>query len=401
MNIGKLAGGFITLGLVLVAIALWLRPASVEVDLAEVSYGVFERTVDDEGKTRVRDRYVVSAPVSGRLMRPELRVGDFLKVGQKLFLLYPQDPALIDRRTASALQARALAAGAALERADMELARTRTAEQLARSEALRATDLAKRGFTSEASRETAALTLAEREQARLAADRARAVAAFELNAAVAALQATTASAIPRNEEIWTIAAPVSGRVLRIPQESEVVVAMGSALIEIGDTEALEVVMEALSTDAGAIRPGNVVRMSMGATHPEVTGTVRRIEPVARTKISALGIEEQRVSVVIDLPGALDPPPGDGWRVDVSIVTETHQSVLVIPVGALLRDRSGWSVYVAAAARAELRPVDLGGRNAQRAWIRSGLASGEKVVVHPPDALQDGASIVPRKERSRH
>ena len=384
--------GVLALGGIATMLVVWLRPAPIEVEAASATLERFERTVDDEGKTRVRDRYVVSAPVAGRLLRPSVKVGDGIVAGETVLMLVPLDPTLIDRRSFAALRERSLAAQAAHERAELEVARAHTAEQLARSEWMRIADLAQRGFVSASSRDHAQWSLEEREQARRAVDRARDVAAHESAAAQSALQAAGRPPVLRDEEVWRIAAPVSGSVLRLAFDSESPVQAGSPLIEIGDTRSLEVAVEVLSAEAASIRPGQEARLDLGPLHRNITAAVHRIEPVARTRVSALGIDEQRVTVVLAFATALEPSPGDGWRVDVRIVTESHAGALTIPVGALLRDRQGWSVFVVDGSNVRLKPVELGGRGPRRAWIRSGLAPGDQVVVHPPDALQDGVAV---------
>lgn len=388
-----------TAGLALTGAALYaaLAPRTVEVDLVKARTARFERTVEEEGRTRVRDRFTVSAPVGGRLARPSLRVGDRVHAGEPILTLLPQDPTLIDRRTSASLQARAQAARATLERAKAESARARAAETLARSEASRAAGLAARGFISEATRENAELSLRESEQARIAAGHAETSAGFELNAALAALQRSARkppSAVA--EEAWTLPAPIDGQVLRLIVESEQTVGAGTPLVEIGDLGALEVIVDVLSAEAAAIRTGQAARLTLAAGAPVLTGRVRSVEPVARTKVSALGIDEQRVAVLIDLPSDLDPTPGDGWRVDASIIVDTRDDVTIVPVGALMRERGRWQVFVERGGQARLRSITLGGLNPRDAWIAAGLSPGDSVVLHPPDGLRDGSPIRPRR-----
>jgi HlyD family secretion protein len=392
----RLIVGLIAVALAGAALAAFLMPRKLEVDIATARQGTFERTVTEEGKTRVRDRFVVSAPVAGRLVRPNIKVGDSVEAGQVLLMLMPQDPALIDRRTRTALRARALAAQASLARAQAESRRADTAVTLARSEADRAYDLANRGFVSEAARENAQWTLREHEQAQLASQHAENVAAYELRAAVAALEAAGATTLGKDEDVWAITSPVKGKVLRIIQESELTVLAGSPLIELGDTRALEVVVDVLSSEAGAIQPGQLARLAYSSGEQPAEGRVRSIEPVARTRVSALGIDEQRVAVLIDLPESLPAAPGDGWRVEASIVVESRTQALMIPVGSLMRDSTGWKVFIVDHDRARLRRVELAGRNSREAWVRDGLSSTDAVVVHPADELRDGGTVRGRR-----
>lgn len=392
MKTRSIIAGTLVVGGIATALFAWLRPAPIEVEAASATVEAFERTVDDEGKTRVRNRYAVSAPVAGRLLRPDVKVGDHVAAGETVLRLVPMDPILIDRRTLASLRERSLAAQAAQERAGLEVARAQTAEALARSEWMRITDLAHRGFVSASSRDHAELTLKEREQARRAADRARDAAAHEAAAARSALLSASRPPAAREEEVWHIAAPVSGSVLRLASESESLVQAGAPLIEIGDTRSLEVVVEILSAETPSIRPGQAARLDLGPLHRNISAVVNRIEPVARTRVSALGIDEQRVTVVIDPATALEPSPGDGWRVDVRIVIDSHASALTIPVGALLRDRRGWTVFVVDGTDVRLTSVELGGLGHSRAWIRSGLTPGDQVVIHPPEALRDGIAV---------
>lgn len=371
-----------------------LRPQPIEVDLTPVRIDRFERTVEDEGRTRVKDRYLVSAPVSGRLARPTWRVGDAVRVGEVLLTILPQDPALIDRRSSASLAARAEVARAALARARAEAARARAAETLAGSEASRAADLARRGFVSESNRESAELTLREREQARVAAEHAESAAGFELSAALAALQRAglASGTASRPEEAWLVTAPVDGLVLKLLHDSEQPVLAGEPLIELGDLRSLEVVVDVLSTEASGIQAGQPVRLTLARRAAPLIGQVRRVEPVAHTKVSALGIDEQRVPVLIDLPGDPDPAPGDGWRVDAAIIVETHEAVPVLPVGALIRERGRWQVFVEQRGRVTVRPVTVGGLNPRDAWVSAGLAKDDRVVMHPPDGLRDGSPV---------
>lgn len=395
------------LGVLLASIALavlvWaLRPRPIEVDSSEVTLGRFEGVIEEEGRTRVRERFTLSAPFAARLERPTVRAGDRVRAGDPLARLWPLDAVPLDWRTRAGLSERADAAQAALERAEAELARSASTLEQARVEHARATRLAEQGFLSPAALEQARLVLAERESARTAARHAREVARHELGAAQAALlpartrasteDAQAREALRQSGGAWLLRAPTEGFVLRVMQESEAVLSAGTGVLEIGDTRALEAVIELLTQEAMALRPGMSVRLTLGAAET-IEGRIARVEPAARTKVSALGVDEQRVAVIaaFDLPeGAA--PPGDGWRVDASIVTLVRDAVPLIPVGALIRVGAGWEVFVVEAGRAQARAIKLGARNARVAWVAGGLQTGERVVVHPPDTLLDGGRV---------
>jgi len=180
-------------------------------------------------------------------------------------------------------------------------------------------------------------------------------------------------------------------------DSEQPVAAGAALAEIGDIAHLEVVVDVLSGEAAEIRPGQTARLSLARGKPALEGRVRRIEPVANTRVSALGIDEQRVPVLIDLPPTGSLMPGDGWRVDAAIVLDSLADVLVVPVGVLVRQRGRWQVFVSDGSRARARTVTLGAINAREAWIREGVSAGENLIIHPPDAVLDGGAIRVRRK----
>ncbi len=387
----------IGLGGVATAGALWLalEPAPVEVEVATVAKGRFERTVDEDGKTRVRERYLVSAPLAGRVLRIGLKAGDRVKAGEVVATLEPAAPAMIDARTERELSERLGAAQAAEARARADVERARVAVDLARSERDRSKQLAERGFTSGQALERVEREVELRQKEQKAAESEREAAAHQVGVARAALSRTQEGG--RSSRQWRLTAPVSGRVLRVVQESEATVAVGAPLVEIGDPDDLEVVVDVLTADAAGIAAGTPVRLDAGGGAAPLEGRVRRVEPAAFTKVSALGVEEQRVNVLVDVvsPRERWAGLGDGFRVDARIVVETRADALIAPVAALFRRGERSAVFVVADGRARLREVAAGPRNPTRAVIEQGLAPGEIVVVFPGDRVEDGARVAVR------
>jgi HlyD family secretion protein len=380
---------------VLVAGFAWaVRPRPVLVEAAEVRQGQFAQTVDEDGKTRVRERYVVSAPLAGQLARIRLKAGDEVKAGAVVAQLSPSAPSMIDARTAGELMERVGAAQAALAAANANLARSQAALAQARADLERQLKLEQQKFIAAAARERAELEVEVQvrsvEAARFAVDGAR----HDLAQARAALvRAQDAAARPRQGTTWPIESPVSGRVLRVLQESEAAVAVGAPLIEIADPADLEVVAEVLSTDGARIRPGAAVLIEAGG-EVRFSGWVRHVEPSAFTKISALGVEEQRVNVVIDItsPRQRWASLGDQFRVDVRITVFERADAVIAPVAALFRDGRDWAVFVVQEGRAVQRKVKVGARTSIDAWIEEGLQPGERVIVYPSDSVRDGRRV---------
>jgi HlyD family secretion protein len=381
--------------LMLAAVLVWaFRPQPVRVEAAQVRTGLFERVVEDDGKTRVRDRYVVSAPLSGRLARVQLKAGDAVKTGTVVAVLWPSAPAMIDARSHRELNERVGAAGAAVEQSRANVAREEAALEKARIDLTRLKKLQGEGFLSPSALDQAELAVRVQskslEAARFALDGAK----HDLAQARAALmRAQEGVALRRPESSWSITSPVDGRVLRVLQESEAAVTIGTPLVEVANAQDLEVVVDVLSTEATQIAVGAPVRIDAGSNRL-LPGRVRRIEPAAFTKVSALGVEEQRVNVIIDFDGAPATLQGlgDAYRVDVRIVLFARSDATIVPVAALFRRGESWATFVLDADRVRVRTVKVGGRNAQEAWIEEGLAPGDRVVVYPSDTLQDGSRI---------
>lgn len=393
----------ILLAAVLLVIALaaaWaLRPRPVIVELATATLGTLEQTVSDDGRTRVRERYVVSAPLAGRVERIQLEPGDAVQRGQTVAFLRPTAPALLDARTARELQERIRAAQARHAAARAESARALAQAEQARAELDRQARLARERFVSERALEQATFALRTAERTLEAARFAEDAAGHELQQARAALALyETGEAGSR----WPVTSPVTGAVLKVVQESEGAVALGAPLLELGDARALEAVVDVVSQEAVGIRPGMAARIELGRGVPPLAARVRRVEPAAFTKVSALGVEEQRVNVVLDFTQALDQLPtiGDGFRIEAHIVVQRVEQAVKVPVGALWRDGERWALFATEGERARRRHVELGPRNGVEAVVLSGLAAGERVVVYPSDALTDGARLDARDSTRR-
>jgi len=416
-----LAGG--SAALLALMLAWAFSPRAVEVELAAVTTGPFETTIDEDGKTRIAERYVVSAPLAGRLARITLREGDAVAAGQPVATLTPVLPALQDERTQRELRARVAASEDNVQRAASRGERARVALEQARSEMKRSEQLAQQGFIAPTKLETDRLGVVAAERELDAAAAERRIAGHEVEQARAALSAViptgSAAGAPATSRAFTVHAPVGGRVLRVLQTSETTVALGSPIVELGDTARLEIVAELLTTDALATQPGSRVRIDRWGGPITLEGRVRAVEPGAFTKVSALGVEEQRVRVLIDLTSPREQwaALGDAYRVGVRIVTLARAEAVQVPVsavfplpaGSALRAASAASsapatsqgaeahaVFIVEGGRATLRTVQLGARNGGTAWVRSGLSPGQQVIVYPPAAVHDGARVSARK-----
>lgn len=330
-------------------------------------------------------------PVSARLSRITLREGDAVQAGDTVAVLTPLMSPMVDERSRREAQARLEAAMAGVERASARIDRAAVSLQEARLELQRTAALADGGFVSPSRLDAVRLAVAAAQREIEVARAERNIALQEQAQASAALMPAAASA--RAGQPFAVRSPVSGRVLRITQPSEATLAAGAALLDVGDPARLEVVSELLTAYAVRARSGlRVVIERWGG--PPVEGRVRRVEPAAFTKVSALGIEEQRVKVLIDIA---DPPEawgamGDGFRVGVRIITDSVEQAVVVPVGAVLAQGDGMAVFRLEAGKARLQAVEVGARNATQAWVRQGLAPGQTVVVYPPAALADGRKV---------
>ena len=377
----------------LLAVALW--PATVGVDVAVVSRGPLVVTVDEEGVTRVRERFVVSAPVAGRVLRIELDAGDRVARGQVVARIRSEAPPLLDARARAEAAAAVASAKAALGGARADEQRANAALLKAERDLGRARDLAASQLVPQNEFDACE---AERQVAHETAK----AAGFAVGAAVSEVRRAEARLAPSSLDapgrVVSVTAPADGVVLKRLRESEAVVPAGDPLVEIGDAASLELVTDVLSTDAVQIAAGaRAMVVHWGGEEP-LAARVRRIEPAGFMKISALGVEEQRVNVVLDF---VDPPAvtrarlGDGYRIEARVVIWEAPDVLAVPTSALFRHGENWAVYTIDRNRARRIIVTVGHRTNQFAELISGLAEGAAVILHPGDTLADGSRVRPR------
>lgn len=369
----------------------WPKPRPVEV--AVIGLGPLEESVDDEGITRVADRFVISAPVTGFAQRIGLDIGDAVRRGQTLATLEPMRAQALDPRAQAEAEARVAAARAAVQAAEAQAHSVTAEAELAASDLQRLVKLSQSQFVSEDKLEAARARERTTRASVRSAQFSVKVARYQLEAARTAL-AYTGQADRDRSRVVDITTPVSGQVLKVQHESEGVVTAGSPLIEIGDPRALEVAVDVLSADAVKIRPGMVVRFERWGGGQPLEGRVRTVEPVAFTKVSALGVEEQRVWVISDFTS--DPQSwsrlGDGYRVEASFILWQGGDILQVPASALFRVKEGWAVYVVDHDTARQRLVVLGHRNGFAAQVLDGLKTGNVVITHPDETISDGVAV---------
>jgi HlyD family secretion protein len=379
------------------AAAFWPRP--VPVDMARVETGPLTVTVDAEGETRVRDVFTLSAPVAGRIRRIALESGDAVEAElTEVARIEPVDPGFLDVRTEAQGEAAVRAAEAALALAEAELARSEADRDFAEGDLRRLTTLFDRGTVSARTYDEAERTARAARAAVATAQAAVRMKEFELERARAALMPTSVAQTARAGcDCVPVTSPVSGRVLRVLREDAGVVAAGAPLVEIGDLATLEIVADLLSDDAVKAEAGQRVRIEEWGGDGVLTGRVRRVEPFGFTEVSALGVEEQRVNVVIDLT---DPPVrwarlGHGYRVEVRIVL-SDGAAMQVPLGALFRRADGWALFVVEDGRAVERSVTLGRRTALSAELTDGAMEGARVILNPSDRIGDGVRVTERR-----
>jgi HlyD family secretion protein len=375
-------------------VSVLVRPAAVEVDMALAARGQLQVTIDEEGETRLRRRFAVSAPVAGRVLRIDTRPGDAVRAGQALAVVAPVRPTPLDARTRLAAEAREKAAGAALERTRSDRQRLAVEEEQAAREAARTKTLFDAGSVSRETLELADARLRTAREALKAADAAIRAAEFALAEARATL---VSEGDTGTHAAVTVRSPIDGVVLRRLHESEAVLPAGAPLLEIGDLRDLEIVSDLLSIDAVRVKPGAAVVITRWGGSRDLKGLVDRVEPSGFTKVSALGVEEQRVNVVIEL---VDPPSeraslGDGFRVEVRIVVFDHSALLTVPTASLFRTDGRWAVFVVVGDRLARREVTIGQQNDRIAEVLTGMAEGDRVVIYPGESLADGMRVTAR------
>jgi HlyD family secretion protein len=384
--------------LALIAWGFWPRAELAET--ATVARGPLRVTVEEEGRTRVRDRYVLYAPVAGYLRRIELDVGDAVEAGAVLATLDPLRPATLDQRSRAEAEARVAAARADLVRREAAARQAEAEADLAASEFARTESLLARNLVSRSQFDGAQSRYRAAGAAQRAAVAAIDVGRYELDAALASLRYTASGQPGASLEAVPVRAPMAGRVLAIHQESAGVVASGQPLLEVGDPAGLEVVVEVLSRDAVRIATGGRVLLERWGGEAPLEGVVRTVEPTGFTKVSALGVEEQRVRVIADFAS---PPEawqrlGDGYRVEASFIVWESADALIVPASALFRRDDGWAVFAVEGGRARERAVTPGHGSGLLTEVVAGLEEGTTVIVHPGDAIADGVRVRSFRER---
>lgn len=394
MPAGRFKGIFIVATLVALAIAWGFWPRPVLIETGEVARRPLQITVEEEARTRVVDRYVLYAPVAGYLRRVDLDVGDEVALGETLAVLDPLRPSVLDPRARAEAEARVAAARAGLERTGAALRQVEAEAELAVEEYLRREGLLARELISRSEFDQALSRKNALTAARAAAASAVEVARFDLEAALAALRYSAAVDGDEPAETVPVRSPVSGRVLKVLQESAGVVSAGQPLLEVGDPRQLEVEVEVLSRDAVRIEPGGRVLFDRWGGEETLEGVVRTVEPTGFTKISALGVEEQRVLVIVDI----DSPPeswqrlGHGYRVEAEFIVWERADALTVPASALFRRDDGWAVFVVEGGRARLQPVRPGPGSGLLTEVLEGVSAGDTVILHPDDAVDDGVPV---------
>ena len=372
-------------------------PRPVEVDLVTVSRGPLQITIEEEGRTRLKDRYVISAPTAGYLRRIAAKVGDPVHKGQIVATLEPVWSQALDPRSRAEAEAAVLAAQAGLAAA-MEKAKVSQADaDYIEKRAARFANLFAKGSVA---KDQLDQTQTEAKKAKAGQDAAKAAvdgARADLERAQSTLRNFPAAGKEGEHGVVQVASPVGGAVFKLHRESEGAVGMGDPLLEVGNAKGLEVRVEVLSADAVKIAKGTPVLFKRWGGEGILTGIVRLVEPAGFTKVSSLGVEEQRVLAIADITA---PPErwralGDGYRLEAHFVVWEGKNVLQVPAGGLFRSGKEWAVFVAGSGKAHLRTVQVGQRNGLTAEILSGLKEGERVISHPDDAVSDGVQIRPR------
>lgn len=367
------------------------RPQPVEADIGTASRAPLRVVIEQEGRTRVIERYVIAAPVNAFARRILLKAGDEVARGAVLAELEPVRADMPDSRRHAEAHARIAAAEAGVSAAEQRAGAAVSSALLAQKELERTRTLRAAGHVSAAALDRA-VTAAELGAAeRDAAQSTVSVARHELDAARTVLRYAVSGGHGRVD----VRSPVAGQVLKVLHQSEGTVAVGQPLLEIGDVRALEVEVEVLSFDAVRLHPGTRVLFERWGGEGALEGVVRTVEPAGFTKVSALGVEEQRVHVIVDFTSDAGQRLGDGYRVEARFIVWESDDVLQIPASALFRDGDDWAVFAVEQGRAVKRRVQIGQRSGLAAQVLSGIRAGEQVIVHPDDRVKDGVRVVTR------
>ena len=387
----RVVGGVLASG-VIAAIVFAMMPKPLAVDVAEVASGPMTVTVDENGQTRVKDRFIVSAPISGDVGRPELRPGDRVVEGDVLLRIAPLAPQLMNAQSRAQAEAQVAAASASQRQARAAVSRAEAANDLAGQAHQRQMGLVRSGALSQQAADQANFEVRARTEELTSARLGVRVADSQVRMARAALGRY--SNRDDNEEVLEVPAPIDGQVLRVLHDQEGVVQVGTPVVELGDPAGLEVAVDVLTADAVVIEVGAPVRLERWGGGEALEGHVQRVEPSAFTKVSSLGVEEQRVNVVVDIDSerSLWESLGDGYRVEAQIQVWHSDDTLQIPSSSLFRTAEGWGAYRINGNVVELVAVEAGRRAGLTVQILSGLSVGDQVVVHPSDTLVDGADV---------
>lgn len=379
---------------VVAALASAWAPKPLAVEVATVHTAPLRVEVSEDGRTRVKDRYIVSAPLAGNLARIELQPGDAIEEGEVLARIAPLATPLLDGRTRGQSEAQLQAATAAVKQAKAQIARARAALEFAQTEVGRLEPLVEQGAETQAALDRAELTVRTHKSDLDSARFAARVAEHQQRMAQSALQRFEGPNVGQPEQ-FVIKSPITGKVLAIHRESEGVTNPGAPLIELGDPRALEIVVDVLTRDAVRIEPGAAAMIERWGGEP-LAAKVRLVEPSAFTRVSSLGVEEQRVNVVLELEAPYEAwsKLGEGYRVEARMTVWHQPEVRVVPSAALFRHGDDWAVFCVEDGVARTCPVELGERARHQAQVLSGLDVGQTVIVHPSDSIQDGSLVAP-------
>ena len=388
-NIAMVAASALALGLLVWA--AWPEPQGVET--ARLTRGDFVRELVEDARTRVRERYTVTAPLAGQLVRPVLKPGDAVGADQVVAEIWPAAAGLLDARSQGEQRERVGAMQATLARAQANLARARVAEQQARADLQRAQSLGQQGFVSSTQQETALLTQQQRRQELAMAEQEVSAATHDLQRLRIGLSQPAASG---SGPLMRVRAPISGRVLKLHRDSEGPIAAGAPILDLGDPGQLEIVTELLTEDAAALPAQARATLDHWGGQGQLRAHLSRVEPGAFTKVSALGVEEQRVKAVFDWQDAPPGGLGDGFKMEIRITVQQASGVLLAPVSTVFPQAQGHAVFVVEGGRVRKQAVDLLGRNGQQAWLGTELPEGAVLVTYPPATLREGDRVQPIK-----
>jgi HlyD family secretion protein len=390
--------GFVVIGVLIIGLLVWgFWPRPVLVETVKAKRAPMTVTIEEEGQTRVIDRFIVSAPVDGVACRVKLDVGDPVEKGQTLLSISPLESSVLDPRSRANAEARVAAAKSALEVARQKADAARAGADYFRAELKRLKPLAEQGVISKGAYDKAKMDVLTGDATLRSANHAVEVAQYDLQAAETALKYSAGTETGDPSVRVPVKSPVTGRILQLQHECEGPVKTGQELLVVGDPTQLEVVVDLLSADAVKVKPGTKVLFDRWGGDEPLIGRVRTVEPYGFTKISALGVEEQRVNVIADFvsPKQEWQRLGDGYRVEARFVIWEGENVLQVPASSLFRVDDGWAVFLVKNGNAIQQMVKVGHRNGLIAQILEGVKEGEKVVNHPSDEVEDGVRITER------